>query len=154
MPKSLPTLSAVLLAVLSLTAFAPAPLPRRTAPIKDAVDHKSLIGTWRATKLGQTGSTEERDPASNGVAQVTITETQWVFNRNQNNTATYDLRIEHLKRPAEIDFMHAGQKDPYGRGVIKREGNTLRIIYTGSTTRPTGFENQSSGFWDLTLVRE
>ena len=112
-----------------------------------------LIGGWRATSLAQTGNPQQRDPASNGVSQVTVTGTQWIFNKQQNPT-TYDLHIDHTRRPAEINFMYVGQKEPYGRGILKREGNTLRIIYNWGSERPTGFDNQPGGYWDLTLVRD
>src|SRR5262245_2409636 len=90
---------AAALAALSLTAFAPAPLPRRPSRDgKDSVAVKDLIGEWKATELIQTGSgAMRREPAANGVTHVSITATQWVFNKHSSPT-TYDLRIDHLKR--------------------------------------------------------
>jgi hypothetical protein len=92
-----------------------------------------------------------RDPAANGVAHVTITPTRWTFGRLAGDV-TYELRIDHAKRPAEIDFLRVGQKVPHGRGLIRREGDVLRIIYDWGA-RPTAFEGQGSGC-DLVLVRE
>lgn len=143
------------LAAVSLTAFAPAPLPRRaTGRPRDSVEHAALVGKWRATKLLQTGNPQERDPATNGVATVTVTATQWIFNKDLNSTATYDLHVDHLKQPAEVDFRYPGQTEAYGRGVIRREGNALRVVYNWGSPRPEGFEGKQTGHWDLTLVRE
>ena len=66
---------------------------------------------------------------------------------------TYDLRIDPARKPAEVDLMQIGQKEPYGRGLIRREGDTLHVIYVWGTARPTGFDGQQSGCV-LTLVRE
>jgi uncharacterized protein (TIGR03067 family) len=146
-------LLAAALAAASLMAFAPAPLPRRGGRSdKDSVSLTALIGTWRATSLKQTGQAQVQ-AGRGGIDSVQITATQWIFNPGRGPT-TYDLRIDHTRKPAEVDMMYAGQKDPYGRGIIRREGNTLRIVYNWGTQRPTGFDNQPGGYWDLTLVRE
>src|SRR6516225_3143198 len=103
---------AAALAVLSLTAFAPAPLPRRETREKDSLSVTALAGEWRATALYQTGNAAQRDPAANGISHVTITPTQWIFNK-RNSPTTYDLQIDHLKRPAEVNLMYVGMKDAY-----------------------------------------
>jgi uncharacterized protein (TIGR03067 family) len=137
----------------SLTAFAPAPLPRRgRASEKDSVALAALIGTWRATSLRQTGP-GQAPVGRGGIDSVRISATQWIFNPGRGPT-TYDLRIDHTRKPAEIDMMYVGQKEPYGRGIIKRDGNTLRIVYNWGAQRPAGFDNQPGGYWDLTLVRD
>jgi uncharacterized protein (TIGR03067 family) len=143
--------SLVVLAFLSL-AFAPAPFPKNKARVKDSLAVKDLLGTWRITALYHLPDTTRKDPAANGVTTVTISPTQWVFNKAA-NPVIYDLRLHHEKRPAEIDFMHVGQMQPYGRGLIRREGDMLRVVYSWSSGRPTGFENQQGGCI-ITLVRE
>src|SRR5689334_20062531 len=119
MPRRAMTTAAVL-AALALTAFAPAPLPRRETREKDSVAVKDLIGSWKATALYQTGNAVRRAPSEGGITDVTVTATQWIFNKN-NSPTTYDLQIDHLKKPAEVNLMYVGQKEPYGRGIIKRE---------------------------------
>ena len=141
-----------LLVVMALTAFAPAPLPRRGARAKDTVSVKELVGVWRATELYNTPNKARLDPVTNGVSHVPITETKWAFGKQ--GATGYDLRIDASKNPAEIDFMNSGQTEPYGRGIIRRQGNTIRIIYNWGPQRPTTFENAGSGYWDLTLIRE
>jgi uncharacterized protein (TIGR03067 family) len=144
--------SAVLVALM-LTAFAPAPFPRREAR-GDSLTLKDLIGDYRAVSLVQTGTAQGNGPpSSSGVTHVSITSTQWIFNKNSGPT-TYDLRVDHAKKPVEMNFLYVGQKEPYGRAIVRREGNKVRVIYNWGTQRPSGFENQPGGYWDLTLVRE
>lgn len=141
-----------LLAVALSLAFAPAPLPKRPSRGKDSLSVESLLGTWRATDLYNTPNKTRLDPDSNGVGHVTVTATQWAFARTAGPGA-YDMTLDSGKVPAEINFMHAGQKEPYGRGLIRREGNTIRVLYNWGP-RPTSFDNPQPGCWDIILVRE
>jgi hypothetical protein len=133
-------------------AFAPAPFPKREARVKDSLEVKNLLGTWRVTALYNPPDTTRKDPATNGVTSVTITPTRWIFNK-ANNPVTYDLRIHHDKRPAEFDMMQVGQTQPYGRGLMRREGESIRVIYSWSNDRPNGFENQQASCM-LVMVRQ
>src|SRR4051812_17511021 len=124
--------------LVALTAFAPAPLPRRQARPSGDLDVGRLVGRWRITgvyylpdKVSQVASAERNSP-------ITITATQWSFGKERR--PTYDLRIDHNKRPAEIDFMQVGQKEPHGRGLIRREGRVLRVVYNWGGARPTHFD--------------
>lgn len=153
MSKSRPVVLA-LLAVVALTAFAPAPFPKRESRVKEGLSVQALLGTWKAIRLARTGQSDQLDVRSNGVQTVTITPTQWIFDKAGQSPSEYDLRIDPAKLPAEIDFYRPGQQTPYGRGVIRREGDKLRIIYNWGEPRPAGFENQQTGYWDLTLQRE
>ena len=138
-----------LAAVLSL-AFAPAPLPR-PAPREEALTAESLAGTWRVTALYHPPDKTPKDPAGQGVTHVVITATQWAFEGS--GAARYDLRIDNSKKPAEFDMMQVGQKMPYGRGLMRREGAGIRVVYRWSGTRPASFDDPAAGC-DLTLVRE
>jgi uncharacterized protein (TIGR03067 family) len=141
----------VLLIVVALSlAFAPAPLPRPKTE-KASVAVKDLVGTWRVGALYHLPDKALRDPAKDGVTHVTISLTQWVFKGR--NDVTYDLRIDPMKKPAEFDLMRPGQKEAYGRGLIRREGDAIRVVYRWGSGRPTSFENQRSGC-ELMLVRE
>jgi hypothetical protein len=144
-----------LLAFIALTAFAPAPWPRRDAKVRDSIAHKDVIGNYRALELFQTnnGNVNRGNPGANGITHIVITQTQWSFNKGPGAT-TYDLQIDSSKKPAEINFLYTNQKEPYGRGIIRREGNKLRIIYKWGAQRPPSFENPGAGFWDLTIERE
>ena len=138
------------LAVLSL-AFAPAPLPRREGRGNNSLAVGQLLGTWRATGLYFAPFKDRQDPVRHGVATVAISPTQWVFDKGGTNT-TYDLRIHSDRRPVEFDLMQLGQNEPYGRGLMRRDGKVLTVIYNWGE-RPKGFDNSSGGCL-LTLVRE
>jgi hypothetical protein len=124
------------LALLSL-AFAPAPFPKRQARLTNSLEVSQLVGTWSITG------------ARGGLSQIVITPTQWTFGTP--GRVTYDLRIHHVKTPAEFDLMRVGETHPYGRGLIRREGETIRVIYRWDGLRPASFDD-SKGIV-LTLVR-
>jgi hypothetical protein len=124
------------LALLSL-AFAPAPFPKRQARAKNSLEVSQLVGTWRVTGT------------NHGLSQIIITPTQWTFDNPRR--VVYDLRIHHDRTPAEFDLMRVGQTQPYGRGLIRREGETIRVVYSWSGNRPANFDG--SGGIVLTMVR-
>jgi hypothetical protein len=98
-----PAMRRLVLLLFPLTlAFAPAPLPRPNTA-KSSVAVKDLLGTWRATGLYVLPDKTLQDPAKHGVTHVTISLTQWVFKGP--GGATYDLRIDPTKKPAELDMM-------------------------------------------------
>jgi hypothetical protein len=134
MRRLTPLLAASLLSL----AFAPAPLPRRAARADDSVEVSRLLGAWRVT-----------DPRG-GATNVVITPTQWTFCGSRR--VSYDLRIHHDRQPAEIEFMEVGRKRPIGRGIIRREGAAVRVVYDWGSRRPAGFDQ--AGFYALTLVRD
>jgi hypothetical protein len=137
------------LALLPL-AFAPAPLPRRQARANDSLAVARLVGVWRATGLYHTPNKARLDPDRGGVGHVIITPTRWTFSKT--TPVVYDLRIHDDRRPVQFDLMHQGSKQPYGMGLMRREGNLIRVIYGWNGTRPKDFEE--SGYVVLTLVRE
>lgn len=141
----------LLLAVLSL-AFAPAPLPRRPARDDGSLSGEKLAGTWRGIELCNTQDNVKRDPAQMGVGHVTITATQWAWGKSAGPDAL-TLRIDATRSPAEIDFIRPGQQGPSGRGLIRREGNAIRVLFNWGV-RPTSFDNPQPGCWNLKLVRE
>jgi uncharacterized protein (TIGR03067 family) len=147
MPRHLCSLAALALFCL---AFAPAPFPKREARVKDSLEVKNLLGTWRVRDLYNPPDTTRKDPTANGVSTVTISPTRWTFNKGT-QPVPYDLRIHHEKVPAEIDFMQVGQTQPYGRGLIRREGDTLRVTYNWSNGRPADFRQ---GTCILVMVRQ
>jgi uncharacterized protein (TIGR03067 family) len=139
----------LLLALLSL-AFAPAPFPKPPGA-KGSLAVKNLVGTWRIAAIYHYPNRVPREPARAGATHVTITATGWEFKGSA--AASYELRLDPTKQPAELDFIRPGQGTPHGRGLIRREGRALRVIYQWGSSRPTGFESQPKGC-ELLLERE
>jgi hypothetical protein len=136
-----------LLIVLCL-GFAPAPVYRERPAKSLAV--KNLVGRWRIVEHYYYPDRISVDPVADGTTHVTIGPAAWAFTGPGN--PSYDLRIDHGRPVAEFDLLTPGHAVPYGRGLIRREGRAIRIIYRWGP-RPTGFGRQSSG-WEMLLVRE
>lgn len=143
--------SVLSLALLSL-AFAPVPKPKPPRP-KDSVAVKDLVGTWLVTAVHATTNTGQLKPVNEDIRVVIVSSTKWVFGNLSKETSSFDLRIDHARRPAEIDLMYAGQKEPHGRGIIERRGDMVQVIYAWGK-RPTGFRDQPPNCYVLTLKRE
>ncbi len=140
----------LMLAALSL-AFAPIPFPKPKTEAKDSLAVKKLVGTWRVSAIFHHPNKVPRHPDRQEPTHVTISLTGWAFTAPA--PASYDLRIDHTKKVVEFDLIRHGQMEPYGRGLMRREGRAIRVIYQWGGTRPTDFENQPSGF-EMLLVRE
>lgn len=126
--------------------FAPVPFPKPGGRAKGAITVEELVGTWRIVRNVWP---PDRTPRPLGPDDfITFTRTQWSYG----TVVTYDLRLDGSKRPAEFDLMRAGQGTPYGRGVIRRDGNRLQLAYTFDKARPGGFEGLTQGCV-LTLER-
>jgi uncharacterized protein (TIGR03067 family) len=141
----------LLVAVPSL-AFAPAPFPRSQPSARNSVAARDLAGCWTVTRAHRTEANGSLATIRTKFPSVTITPTRWVFHSSPTDVA-YDLRINPTKKPAEIHLAYTGQKEPFFQGVIERKDDTLRIIYS-SQQRPTGFKNQPSNCYVLTLKRQ
>ena len=71
-----------------------------------------------------------------------------------------ELVIDSPKTPEEIAAdvsaaMSGGTKDgrPYGQGILKRDNNTVQLMYTWGGARATSFEQPPEGHWLITLQR-
>jgi hypothetical protein len=140
----------LMLAVLSL-AFAPIPFPKPKNEAKNALAVKKLVGTWRISAIYHHPNKVPRDPGRSEPTHIIISPTGWAFKGPA--AVSYDLRIDHTKTPGEFDLMRHGQLQPYGRGLIRREGRAIRVIYRWNGARPTSFENEPSGC-EMLLLRE
>jgi uncharacterized protein (TIGR03067 family) len=140
----------IFLFVVASFGFAPSIYSSRSG-IRDSILVSDVVGTWRVSHIYHYPNRVRQNPAKSSVSHVTISSKKWEFKGSSN--VIYDLRIDHWKNPGEFDLMHSGQKEPYGRGLLRREGRAIRVIYTWGNARPTGFENQAVGC-ELVLVRE
>jgi hypothetical protein len=141
----------ILLTALLSLAFAPEPLQKA----QDSTALNNLVGTWRVSRIYTPPDKNPQDLEKTGLTHISITSTGWVFKGAED--VSYDLRIDNTKDAGEFDLMNVGQKAPFIRGLIRREGRAIRVIYTcifaSPNNRPTGFVNQQSGC-ELLLVRE
>ncbi len=140
------------LALLGVVAFAPAPFPRTGRRGSD-VAIEQIQGTWTILKLEMTDGKGGLTDQGNYLKEVRIDRDRWsFFYRDSNNKPViYRLGIDTSQAPAALDLTRPGAPKPYGTGIISRRGNSMRVLYSFGMKRPTSFDKQPSGYWQLTL---
>jgi uncharacterized protein (TIGR03067 family) len=153
-----PRLALAALVMFGLTAFAPAPFPRAERGRKsDGLSLEQMQGTWAVLKLQSTHG--NRPPTDSGtyLKEVQVSGDRWsfVYREGRNGSVNYNIRIDHTLQPPQLDFYTVATKgsDPYGRGILKRDGGTVQLLYTWSGSRAASFANPPDGHWLITLQR-
>jgi uncharacterized protein (TIGR03067 family) len=150
-----------LVALVGLTAFAPAPLPR--PPLLARGDHISLRhfqGKWHQVRIENIEPNGERKEWKNAnVVAVRVKGDQWIYlGPNDRVNATYTLTVQEARGPAAIDWYSGGNKGqlPFMLGLIKRDGDTIQVLGKMGPLpgeRPKRFEGAPAGWWLMTLQR-
>jgi uncharacterized protein (TIGR03067 family) len=145
---------AVFAVALCLTAFAPAPLPRRE---RDRPGASQFFGEWRITGSYSIRGGRHVLLGRSRVTHVRISEGQWTFLPDDYAGARLGLAIDHGKEPAQLTFYAAGdpKRKVHGVGLIRRQGGELQVLYTwgGEDKRPRTFEPAPDGYYFRTLER-
>jgi uncharacterized protein (TIGR03067 family) len=146
------------LVLFGLTAFAPAPFPKTERERKvEGVSLDQMQGVWTVTKLQTTRSSGAATDSGSYLKEVQITGDRWsfVYREGRNNAVNYTIRIDHKIKPPQLNFYNNHLKDaqPYGMGILKREGNVVQLMYTWGGARATSFEQPPEGHWLITLQR-
>jgi uncharacterized protein (TIGR03067 family) len=123
-----------LLAVLGVTAFAPAPFPRTERRGAEArLDLNAIQGVWAAVSIDvmQDGKLQ-RIPW--GVRRIYVRKDRWGFDQDGGD---YYVTLNASRRPVTIDFRTApGEKGQTAiSGVLRLQGDTLQIVYPVYTIR-------------------
>jgi uncharacterized protein (TIGR03067 family) len=150
-----PLFAALVLA--GLTAFAPAPLPRSQRGKGDgALSLSELQGTWTVTKLQMTRGNGQLTDSRAQMSQVRISGDRWSFVYGTGPAdVNYTIRVDHRLRPPQLDFYRLTSKDtePYGVGILRRDGDSVQLVYTWGGSRAASFESPPEGHWLITLRR-
>ena len=146
------------LVLFALTAFSPAPFPKTQRERKlSGLSLEAMQGTWIVVKLQTTNA--KGLPADGGtyLKDVQIDGDRWsfVYREGRSNTVNYTIRIDDKVKPPQLNFYTGGNKDgqPYGKGILKRDHNTVQLLYTWGGSRTTSFEQPPDGQWLITLQR-
>jgi uncharacterized protein (TIGR03067 family) len=143
--------------VAHLTAFAPAPLPKRDRGEKaDGVALTQIQGLWIVEKLELTRREGQLAADGNYPTKVRIEGDQWsFFNRNDRKPSDYTVTIDSNTNPPQLDIYKSREQagSPDGTGILWRQGNQMKLMYSWGKTRPTSWENPPAGYWLLTLKR-
>lgn len=153
-------LAAALLAVLGLTAFAPAPLPRpaRRGGEIAAISLETCQGTWRIVREEEVrvGGWGEKRLTSRFIR---IHGGEWVsLNSNKEEAPGYTIRIDGSTTPARIGWYssnrNAGATEPTWAGLVRRHEGQLQVSYMSPRQVPGNFGALPAGAVVLTLRRE
>jgi uncharacterized protein (TIGR03067 family) len=136
-----------LLALVGLTAFAPAPLPKAPrAGGKQGAGVDDLQGTWEVASFGLMRPGAGHEPGT-WIKKVNIKGDMLTFvGGNGGRDVVYRITIDARKEPAEIDLYWLG--DPKGsgpamHGLIRRQMGQVEFLYSGppkAVARPRNFE--------------
>lgn len=137
-------------AVLTATAFAPAPLPKKERGSQQIVTLQRLQGTWVVEKVERsTASGYQR--TSDPLTEILIEGDRWTF-VSGGNRSSLGLKIDGGKTPAWFDLGEANTSST--SGIIRLSGNELRVLYMWGRPRPGSFETPPNDYWHITFRRK
>src|SRR5262249_22256329 len=143
-------------ALLALTAFAPAPLPRsERRRDADAVSLPRLQGDWKVVSFDTVGPNKSLTPISQWFQGVRFKGDRWIYLVNGNEGLTFRIVVGD-GRPATIDYfeLKGNAERPYMIGIVRRHGGRVEVLYYWMPVpRATSFEAPPSNWWILVLQR-
>lgn len=132
-----------------VTAFAPAPRPKPAKVSETEKLRQKMQGTWERVPPGQAavpGRVVVRPAVSRSTIQYVIKDDRWSFIRNtggeSRTTASYRMILDVSKNPPWLDLIREGTDQPFMKGILSLEGDTLKFVYvpgSSNTPRPTAF---------------
>jgi uncharacterized protein (TIGR03067 family) len=148
-----------LLALLSLTAFAPAPFPRARRGGGE-VSLASLQGNWQVVSVNLVLAEGRRGRFKLPWYDVIITGNKWTYcddpeGKLPNYGDTLPIVVNNKRRPATFDFQYEkGNEGTFGPGIIRQKGDVVEIVFAvGEDVRPISFEKRSTDCYVITLKR-
>ena len=142
-------------AVLALTAFAPAPLHRPARRDADAVTLARLQGDWKVVSFDTVGEKGDLTPIGQWFQGVRIKGDRWIYLVGERENLTFRITLGN-GRPATIDYFElAGKQDqPYMIGITSRQGGRVAILYYWLRgPRAVSFDSAPANWWLLILER-
>src|SRR5262245_61208681 len=94
--------------LVGLTAFAPAPLPKKQRTHRDQISLAWLQGTWRVVKV-ETSSGGRYQASGDDLAEIRVVGKRWTFvygraSGQLNEGPTYDVAVDGARSPAWFDL--------------------------------------------------
>ncbi len=138
-----------LLALLSL-GFAPAPLPRPDRD-KTRIDLKLFQGTWRVAGHHQWLDGAKK-PSPWNITHVRVQNDQWTLLEANREVVTYRIEVHPQKKGGHIDW-RGTMGEALWLGLIRRDGDSVEVIYLSANQRPGDFAAPPSGSMLIALQR-
>src|SRR5262245_8517774 len=152
-------LALVAVALVVLTAFAPASCPKRPTKVNAPLHLKRLQGDWKVVSLWRYGPNRSIAYRIEAWQVIRIDRGQWSFCQENNGVVApktvYDLGIESGKQPVTIDFKQPGQARVWMMGIVRLQGDQLEVLYKPhATERPASFDDPPADFYLFKLTRK
>jgi hypothetical protein len=92
-------------------------------------------------------------------ARIEVSEGNWSFVRSPaakggGRKVSYRLVVHPTYKPIRLDGMRAGSDVPYMRGIVRRQGDTVEVLYRFGGDHPDNFDKPPAGCWRITMRRE
>jgi uncharacterized protein (TIGR03067 family) len=147
------------LLALGLTAFAPAPLPRREREKRpDEINLTTFQGNWRVTKQLNLRADGNHLLMESSITHVRILKDRWTFMSKVSEGATLSISLDPSKKPTWLNFYRAGRKDHLrGVGLVRRHGRGVEVLYCwcdDGQDRPLDFDPPRDGDWVISMQRD
>jgi uncharacterized protein (TIGR03067 family) len=122
----------VLFAALLSLGFAPAPLPR-PQHVRTAIDLTRFQGTWKVVGHHQwSGGKKLDNPWS--ITHIRVQMDRWTLLEAGRENATYRIELNPKQKPCHR--LPRYSQRALWLGLIRRDGDTVEIIYLSANRRP------------------
>jgi hypothetical protein len=144
--------------LLGATAFAPAPLPRRSRETSDAVTLLKMEGVWEVVSMWCYGYNGRIASHVTAWKSMSIQGGKWNYCYGPDGDrvgSSWELSLE-AGRPARLDFIWVGQKRVAMSGVVRFHGGLLEVLYQPSPldhNSPLAFDKPPINFYLIRLKR-
>src|SRR5262245_50825803 len=126
-------LGVALTVLLGVTAFAPAPLPRRARSAGNAIDLSRLEGRWKVVSMWRYGQNAQIAYRIDVWNEICIEHGECAFCRVTNGvitpSTTYRLAVDGGKTPATIDFKRPNEEKAWMMGIVRFRDDKLEVLY-------------------------
>lgn len=148
----------LLLAVIALgllTAFAPAPFPRTSRGPRDEMSLRFCQATWEVVDHEYYTRDNVKSKSPWSVSHVRISGSRWTLLERGQERGSYTIAVDGTTKPAQIDWFPLEQPNAatLWRGLIKREGDRVLILYSSPGNRASDFDSVRAGSFLITVRR-
>lgn len=144
--------------LLGVTAFAPAPLPRRPRQSSDEVTLARMAGIWDVLSFDRYGGQGQVTYRVTAWKSIDLRGGKWTFCREANGggpSSSFPLRLGP-QRPARLDFCWREEKRVAMSGIVRFRGDLLEVLYRTSPldhSIPLTFDKPLAEFYLVRLKR-
>jgi hypothetical protein len=151
-----------LTALVTLTAFAPAPFPRPARRENTAeMSLRHLQGRWRIVRFEEMNNGRRVRREDDAVPFVRVEGERWSYlHKDGAVNNSFPVAVNSGRGAVAIDWFTPGPRRMDMFGLVRRQGDTVQIVATSgresvaARRRPSSFDHLAPDWWVMTLKRE